>query len=315
MPPSLTFFVELDSAPLAELFARADVVPFLRDGGHRVAMGMLDLTEERAAEVRRLEGAGVPVTAWLLLDVRDGYWLNADNAPVARRRYRETMEWAERGGLRLHRIGLDIEFPRADADLLMREPRGGLWTLLRRRRTRERVLDAEREYEALVAEIRSGGRTVESYHLPQILDERRARSTLLRRTLGLVDVGVDAEVFMLYSSYFGAANCVAYHDGAACIAVGVTGGGVHAGDPREIARQLSWEQLERDLRAAAASTGEVYVFSLEGCVEKGMLGRIAAIDWSADRGAFSAKSLRRARRRRQLFQWVLRRENALDRLV
>jgi hypothetical protein len=315
MPPHLTFFVELASARLVELFGREEVVPFLRDGGHRLAMGILDLTPERAAVVRTLEAAGVPVTAWLLLDVRDGYWLNADNAPSARRRYQETMDWGEREGLRLHRVGLDIEFPRADAELLMRRPRGGLWILLRRRRARERVQEAERQYAALVAEIRAAGRTVESYHLPQLLDERRAGSMLLRRTLGLVDVAVDAEVFMLYSSYFGAVNCATYHAGAACIAVGVTGGGVHAGDPREIARQLGWAQLERDLLSAAASTDEVYVFSLEGCVEKGMLGPIAAIDWTKNGAAFSPDALRRARRRRALFQWVLRSERVIDLLV
>ena len=103
--PRLTFFVELAERPLETLFRRPDVLPFLREGGHAVSLGLVDLSRGRAEVVRHLEAAGVPVTAWLLLDVEDGYWLNADNAHLATRRWRETREWAEREGLRLHRVG------------------------------------------------------------------------------------------------------------------------------------------------------------------------------------------------------------------
>jgi hypothetical protein len=311
-PPHLTFFVELASQPLAELFARPGVLDFLALGGHAVSMGLLDLTPARAAVVRRLEAAGVPVTAWLLLDVSDGYWLNADNPEHGRARYRETVEWAAREGLRLHRVGLDIEFPRADADLLMREPRRGLLTLLRRRRAVAQVEAAERAYAALVDEIRAAGRSVESYHFPHLLDERQAGSTLLRRTLGLVDVPADSEVFMLYSSYFGRTGARAYFADAPCIALGVTGGGVNAGKPEELARLLSWERLEAELLAAAQHATELYVFSLEGCVEQNMLERIASIDWSRAHDPFSPADHKSGRRRRALFRRVLRAERLLD---
>ncbi|MFQ5667885.1 MAG: hypothetical protein ACE5I7_15840, partial [Candidatus Binatia bacterium] len=198
----MTFFVELGSEPLADLFATPGVTEFLVRSRSSVAMGMLDLTPARALVVRQLDQAGVAVTAWLLLDVAHGYWLNADNPEHARARYHETIDWAAREGLQFPRIGLDIEFPRADADLLQQHPRSGLLTLLRRRRPAAQVFAAERAYRELVAEIRAGGRSVESYHLPHLLDERAAKSTLLRRTLGLVDVPVDVEVFMLYASYF-----------------------------------------------------------------------------------------------------------------
>ena len=59
---------------------------------------------------------------------------------------------------RLGRIGLDIEFPRADGELLMRDPRRGLLALLRRRRAAAQVAVAERAYAALVDEIHAGGR-------------------------------------------------------------------------------------------------------------------------------------------------------------
>ena len=81
--PKLTFFVELEIDPLAELFARPEVVPFLAAEGCAVSMGLLDLSARPAAVVRHLESSGVPVTGWLLLDLEDGYWLNADNADRA----------------------------------------------------------------------------------------------------------------------------------------------------------------------------------------------------------------------------------------
>ncbi len=312
MRPHLTFFVELASEPLAALFAQPGVMEFLIHGRHAVSMGLLDLTPARGAIVRQLEAAGVPVTAWLLLDVADGYWLNADNPDRARARYDETIEWAGREGVRLHRVGLDIEFPRADADLVAREPRRGLLTLLRRRRSAAQVAAAERAYAALVEAIRVGGRSVESYHFPHLLDERLARSTLLRRTLGLVDVPADAEVFMLYSSYLGRAGARAYFADAACIALGVTGGGVNAGKPEELPRLLPWERLETELLAAAAYSNELYVFSLEGCVEQHMLDRIASLDWSRVRDDFSSMEQKRGRRRRALFRAVLRAEGLID---
>jgi hypothetical protein len=311
-PPHLTFFVELASAPLAALFARPEVMQFLIRGGHAVSMGLLDLTPARATIVRQLEAAGVPVTAWLLLDVADGYWLNADNPDQARARYHETVEWAAREQLRLHRVGLDIEFPHADAELLMRDPRRGLLTLLRRRRTAAQVAAAERAYAALADEIRGAGRSVESYHFPHLLDERLARSTLLRRTLGLVDIPADAEVFMLYSSYLGRGGARAYFADAGCIALGVTGGGVNAGKPEELPRLLSWERLESELLAAAVYSQEISVFSLEGCVEQSMLGRIASLDWSRRHDTFSAAAQRRAQRWRTVLRAVLRTERVID---
>jgi len=310
--PHLTFFVELPSTELVTLFDRAGVVDFLVAHRCSIAMGLLDLSPERAAVARRLEGLGVPVTGWLLLDVAEGYWLNADNPERAVARYRETIAWAAREGLTLHRIGLDIEFPRADGALLAKEPRRGLLTLLRRRRPAAQVDAAERAYADLVREIRATGRSVETYHFPFMLDERAVGSTLLRRTLGLVDLPADYEVHMLYASYIGRLGARAYFADAPCIALGVTGGGVNAGTAEEVARLLTWPRLEEDLLAAAALTREVYVFSLEGCVEQGWLDRLRALDWSRAALPLTPAEGRRMRRQRRLTRWVLRSELLLD---
>jgi len=310
--PHLTFFVELASEPLARLFSTPGVIDYLARERCAISMGILDLSVERASIVRELEARGVPVTAWLLLDVAQGYWLNADNPQHGRARYEETVAWAAGAGLTLHRIGLDIEFPRSDADMLMRRGVRGVFTLLRRRRRAQQVLDAERAYAELIGEIRRGGRVVESYHFPHILDERAAGTTLLRRTFGLVDVPVDVDVFMLYSSYLGRIGACAYFADAGTIAVGVTGGGVNAGTAAEAARVLTWERFEADLLAAAAHAREVYIFSLEGCVEQDMLPRLAGFDWNRLAPPLSPGDARRASGQRWLARTVLRSERLLD---
>ena len=313
--PKLTFFVELALEPLEALFGRPEVLPFLSAQGCAVSMGLLDLSPRRADVVRRLESNGIPVTGWLLLEVEDGYWLNADNADRARERWRETAAWAQREGLPLRRVGLDIEFPRSESEGAIRDKRRAFFSMLRRRRTREQVREAERTYGELVREIRQSGRTVEVYQFPYLLDERAAGSTLLRRALGIVDVPVDAEVYMLYASYLGRGGTWVYFADAPCIALGVTGGGVNADNPDAQRRFLTWERLEEDLRAAAAHTREVYVFSLEGCAERGLLAPIAEIDWEEPAPALPPKEERSARRNRRITQWLLRAEPLFDLFV
>jgi hypothetical protein len=313
--PNLTFFVELEAEPLEVLFERPEVLPFLTAQECAISMGMPDLSPSRASIVRRLESSGVPVTAWLLLDVKDGYWLNADNADRALERWRETAAWAERERLQLHRVGLDIEFPRTESEGAIRNKQRAFLSMLRRRRPREQIREAEQAYGKVVEEIRASGRTVESYQFPYLLDERAAGTTLLRRSLGLVDVPVDAEVYMLYSSYLGRAGAQVYFEDAPCIALGVTGGGVNAQNPDAQRHFLSWERFEQDLRAAAANSREVYIFSLEGCVERGMLDSIATLQWDEAAPGLPPKEERQARRNRRLTQWVFRAEPLFDLLL
>jgi hypothetical protein len=312
--PFLTFFVELGSEALLELFARPEVLPFLTRGGHAVSMGMLDLSPTRAEVVRRLEAAGVPVCAWLLLDPAEGYWLTADNAAAAVDRYREVHAYAACHGLTFARVGLDIETPREHLEQLLRDPLPTMLDRLRLRRSRAAIAAAEACYRELVAEIHGHGRLVESYQFPLVLDERAAASSLMRRVVGLVDVECDAEVLMVYRSYFGQALVHSYCEDADRIALGVTGGGVHADEP-ELEPKLSFEELEQDLLKAARHSRELYVFSLEGCVERAMLGKLEAIDWSREPPAVSAGAARRARSKRRLVQRLCSSEHTLDRLL
>jgi len=311
--PQLTFFVELSGPALAALFSDGRIGEFLVRGGFGLAMGLVDLAPERAWIVRDLEARGVPVTAWLLLDEAEGYWLNADNAAAAHARWRETRDFAAREGLRFHRVGLDVETPRAEFEGALRRGVRGFFDLLLTRRRAEQVARAEAAFAALVEEIHGSGRSVETYQVPLLLDERRAGSTLVRRTLGLVDVKADLDVPMLYSSYLGRNLAVSYMAEAGAIALGVTGGGVAAAEDAARGRTLGWPELARELRWAAVHADELYVFSLEGCVEQGMLEPLLAFDWS--RAAPPEPSLGRARALRRGLAGALRAEAWIDRLL
>jgi hypothetical protein len=135
-------------------------------------------------------------------------------------------------------------------------------------------------YRRLIEQMRADGFTVESYQFPIIVDERRAGSRLLQRTLGLVDLPVDREVLMMYSSFFrplGPGMLWSYGKRGANIAVGSTGGGVELpGEPAP----LNWSELSQDMLLANRLNDQVYVFSLEGCVRQDFLRRLLAFDWT-----------------------------------
>jgi hypothetical protein len=276
----LTFGCELQTDELQELFADPVVLDALVDLGAGVSLGLLDLSAGRAAVVRELNRAGIPVIAWLLLPREQGYWFNADNAPQATARYAEFKAWTAAHGLRWAGIGVDIEPDFAEMQQLLG---GDRWRLLPKLLCRafdgERVRRAQANYAALLAQMRTDGYRVESYQFPFIADERKAGSTLLQRTFGLVDVQADREVLMLYTSFtpgIGPALLWSYAPDAQGIAVGITGSGA---EPEGLAEPLSWEQLARDLRLAGRWRDEVFVYSLEGCVHQGFLAQLRGFDW------------------------------------
>ncbi|RME82977.1 MAG: hypothetical protein D6775_09380 [Caldilineae bacterium] len=281
LEPRLTFACELETRPLQELFARSDVLSDLQDLGAGVAMGLLDFSAERAEVVRQLNRLGIPLTAWLLLPKEQGYWFNARNAAQARACYEAFKQWTRRYDLRWISLALDIEPDYHELQALLQgRVMPLLWPMLRRAFAREQVLQARLAYGALVRDMHRDGYFVESYQLPLIADERHAGSVFVQGLLGLVDVPVDRETLMLYSSFlrpYGAAVLLAYAGEADVVGVGSTGGGVDPG----LAPPLSWEDLARDLRLAYRYSDHIFVFSLEGCVEQGFLPRLLEFEWDA----------------------------------
>jgi hypothetical protein len=239
------------------------------------------LTDERAKAVRTLTSRGIPVTAWLVLEPEDGYWLTVDNAGLASQRYDAVRAWSQRHELRLHGVGLDIEMPERDAIALTHRPARSLLRLALARRGRSQVHQALTQYHDLIARIRTDGLFVETYQFPLVLDERRAQSTLLQRIFGFADVRGDREVLMLYRSVlprpWGSLLIDAYGAEAQGIAVGITGGGVETLQAAFEDRLLDFTSLREDLGRALRHGKPLYVFSLEGCVRAGFLGRLCDV--------------------------------------
>jgi hypothetical protein len=277
--PRLTFFCELGPAPLKALFSLPDIV-ILADIGATVSLGILDFSPERAEVVSRLNQAGVPVVAWLLLPKDQGYWFNVDNASEAQIRYQEFQKWTRENGLTWAGIGLDIEPDIRELEKLAKEKLRLVPFYLQRTFKRRRLEQARKLYRDLLKTIRSDSYRVDGYQLPLIVDERISKSTLLQKMIGLVDIPVDREVLMLYSSFlrpYGPGVIWSYGSNAEAIAVGSTGIGQDFNILNH--RYLSWEEFARDLRLAWVFTDDIYIYSLEGCLEHGYLSRLKNFEW------------------------------------
>jgi hypothetical protein len=283
-PPCLTFFCELETDPLKDLFAGVKLTNNLKSLEAGLSLGILDLSAERAKVVQKLNRAGIPVTAWLLLPKEEGYWFNLDNVSQALTLYQDFLAWTADHGLQWAAIGLDIE---PDIRVLQQLSASGWRSLLKLMPKlatnffdRKRLTSARREYAGLVKRIRAEGYSVESYQFPIIADERKTGSTLLQRLSGLVDIQVDREVWMLYSSFIrpaGVGFLWSYAPQAQAIAVGVTGRGVESDSRDE--PPMTWDELARDLRLAWYWADQIYIFSLEGCVSQGYLDRLKTFEW------------------------------------
>lgn len=285
--PHLTFFCELDSQSLQALLTDS-LISDLVELKAAVSLGILDHSPERAEVVRRLNEAGIPVTAWLLLPREQGYWFNLRNADLAAQSYAELKRWTEANSLSWQAVGLDIEPDINELERLSAGKLRMLPMLLKRAVQGEVLRNGQRAYHQLSDQIRADRYRVESYQFFLIADERLARSTLVQRVTGIVDIPVDREVWMLYTSFWRSTNperggllgpgmLNSYGPEADAIGLGSTGGGVetHIGDQRP----LSWDEFARDLRLAYYWTQEIYIFSLEGCVRQGFLEKLKDFIW------------------------------------
>ena len=280
--PHLTFFCELDAISLEKLFAKKRLITDLAALEASVSLGILDLSPERADIVRRLNKANIPVIAWQLLPKEDGYWYNLDNVQHASARYYAFKNWTDTHKLKWTGIGIDIEPDIREMQMVFHNRWRLLPTLIRRVFNTRRLVNAHLEYQRLIDSMRKDGFRLDSYQLPLIIDERKARSTLLQRLAGLVNVQVDREIVMLYSSFlrpWGAGALWSYAHDADFVALGVTGGGVEFDGVLD-KPPLSWEEFSRDLRLAWQWFDEIHIFSLEGCVQQDFLSLLKRFDWS-----------------------------------
>lgn len=321
--PQIYFFSELGAPALGALLREGPTLGALAAHGYGVALAMRALDDATAEVARLLNGQQIRLVAWLVPLAAEEAWFNLRNYPQAAERYRDFHAWAQGQGLRFEAVGLDIEPPAGALDSLAGW--NARHALRRLGQARENVLfsAARAAYRDLIAAIHHDGYEVHAYQLPVLADDRRAGSTLAQRTLDIVAIPADVEVLMCYSSApiqrldndLGGALIWSYGPDADGIGVGAVSG-ESAGDA-ETLPSLSWDALERDLVLAAHHTDTMYIYSLEGCVERGLLPRIARVDWDAEpavalwkRAAVTAARLAilaglfLARFSRALFAWL-----------
>lgn len=208
-PPAVTYFVESREEALrrgyasraaflsAEVFDETTLSLLAATGGALAVAG-------RVAEaglgdlLRRSAAQGVPCDLWLNLPREQGYWISLANLPATERAVAAALRWISREGLRVRRLGLDLEPPYpVAAALTARRPLRLARELLRARRTRA----PQRRFERLLQEtLRHTG--LDLYTLPVAQDHAP-----LRRLLGLPRLPTWATqhpavrvVRMLYSS-------------------------------------------------------------------------------------------------------------------
>ena len=278
----LTFFCELAARPLTALFADGSVLKQLVTLSAGVSLGILDLSPERSALVQKLNAAGVQVVGWLLLPEDEGYWFNSSNAEFAAKRYSDFRAWTAEHELRWDGIGIDLEPDQRAIKTILADPGAIAPILLEKLRDGDALDRANEQYHELIGRMHADGYRVDSYVIPFFADGRSVGSNLLQRLTGLVDVPVDREIPMLYTSLVrprGVAILWSYGRGAPALAVGSTGGGVAIAGVDQVA-PLSWDELARDLRLANQLTNSIHVFSLEGAVRQGFLDRLVGFDWN-----------------------------------
>ncbi len=265
----LSFFTELPGTALSSLLS-ADVLGALQRLRARLAVGTVDLSHATADALTTLHEAGVPVTAWLLLERGDGYFPTAFNGPQALARLDALLTLRAEYGLRFDTIGLDVEPPLPEVLSALSSP---LTQALRWRKRRE-LGTSEADSRAFTTRVTTAGLALERYVLPVSLDESSASRRGWTERLGLLPVREGTAVPMLYTSLMGPLGVGlldAYVPGAQLVGVGSTGGGL------DDAPKLGWDALERDLRLVAAHGADARIFSLEGCVAQGFLPKLEAL--------------------------------------
>jgi len=277
-PERLSFFNEQDPPELTALSEDRATLAHLTTLRARITMGLRDLSVERAHAVQRLTNAGVPVDAWLLLPKERGYFATYDNAEFVEARVDEALRWIDAHQLPIASLGFDFEPDLRELDGLFASPARTLGSWAARSFDRVRRARALERYAALISRVQARGLRVEAYQFPLLLEDRAADSRFFQRFTSALDVPVQREVVMAYTSLLGPLGpglLERWSQTAPAIAVGSTGGGV---DPLP---KLGFDEFTRDLRLAARACRDVSVFSLEGCVQQGWLERLVDFDWDA----------------------------------
>lgn len=303
--PSLSFFCEVSGENLLSYSQDSTLLRDLRRMDASLRVGVLDFSNDRAEALRRFHAAGIPLVAWLLLPEEKGYWFHAENGQAALDRYQAFRRWTEEQELVWEGIGLDLEPALADIRGWHDEPIKTGWRGYRRLLRPKPLSEALEPYQRLLIRIQDDGYPIESYLFPPLLDERAVQTESFQRLLGVLDLPVEREIPMCYTSapFIEPSMILSYGENLPAIAIGSTGGGpaLMGGKPLPT---LTWEALSRDLLLAQQVCTEIHLYSLEGCVERGFIPRLRDFDWRQPVAVYSGELHEVPRTRRRL-RWAM----------
>jgi hypothetical protein len=277
--PQLSFFCELKGKQFSELFSDTALINDLVEMNVSLRIGLLDLSPERTVIIQKLNHAGIPLIAWILLPEEEGYWFNAYNGNKAFRRYKEFTAWTAENQLMWKGIGIDLEPDMNDLKLAIQRPWKMVWKVYKRLYDSKSLEAGKKLYQDLIAQMKSDGYQVESYIIPLIYEERAKKTRSLQKLAGIADIETDKEIPMSYTSVMNNPGMIQiYHRDNMPIALGSTGGGVVVEGIE--APAITWENLERDLLISSGLTDEIIIFCLESSVQRGFITKIKNLDFN-----------------------------------
>ena len=237
--PRITFFCDLEPEALQRLFVDTAVIEDLLQLQASVRLALLDLSPERSAVVRRLNDAGIPVIAGLLLPKDHGLFLTMENASQVVARYSDFQAWTAEFGLHWASVGLDIELDIREYQLFASNTWLALLSRLRRAFDTVRLEQALAMYRTLVARMHADGYCVDSYQFPVIVDVRRAGSRLAQRVTGS---GTESEARLPLQDWYAFARDLLYaHRWSENIAILSLEGCVNQGFMERL-KTFDWDQ-------------------------------------------------------------------------
>ena len=277
--PHLSFACELNGKDFGELMSDSSLIKELAEMQVSLIVGVMDFSPERTMAIQKLNTAGVPLVAWLLLPQEEGYWFNMHNGDKALGRYSDFKRWTAENGLKWKGIGIDLEPDINDSRLALTHPWRMAWKAYLRLFDRKSLENGQQYYRELLSVMKADGFQVESYIIPLIFKEREKKTTSFQKLLGILDIPTDKEIPMLYTSVVKNPGIIPfYHRPNMPIGLGSTGGGVIIEGIE--APAISWENLERDLLIASKLTGEIFIFCLESSVKRRFLPKIKDLDFT-----------------------------------
>jgi hypothetical protein len=297
--PKVSFFIELKGIELEKLFADTTLFSQLAELNSTLRIGLLDYSPGCTNTIKKLNAAGIPVIAWLLLPEEDGYWFNMYNGDKAAKRYEDFKIWTAANNLKWEGVGIDLELDFNDAKMAVRHPLKVVWKAYKRLYDNKSLESGRKIYKILTDKIQDDGYYLESYVISLVYDERITRTTSFQKLLGLIDIKTPNEIPMLYTSVMGNPSILpAYYQEGQPIALGITGGGVVIEGVKPAFYKL--ENLKRDLLISNQYTGEVIIFCLEASLANGWLSEIRDVDYSIAPPDLTSDLIKQAKTRKAI---------------